>query len=304
MNIKDFEYLSEIASQESISKAAARLYLSQPTLTKFLQKKEEEFGTLLFHRIGKRMVPTPAGIICIEKSRKILEMNEEIDKEVNLLRQIDCGYIRIGIQNSRAHFFVTEILPVMKQKFPHFSVVLNCSTKTSLLNLLEQGELDIVFVSNSAERPYLNYIPIFQEAMVLVVPEKHELLSKAVQKPGFQYPYVAINDWNQYPFILASIQLATGQYTKLLFEHYQLKPDVVLEITGSLHYIYTSVAQGLGIAIAPSIPLSCMEDKNIQYLSFEDDRNITWIYTAITRGQISHSPAISALIELVKLKYR
>lgn len=54
MNIKDFEYIAEIAAQESISKAAARLYLSQPTLTKFLKKIEAEFDTPLFYRVGKK----------------------------------------------------------------------------------------------------------------------------------------------------------------------------------------------------------------------------------------------------------
>ena len=53
MDTKDFEYLVEIARQESLSKAAARLYLSQPTLTKFLKKIEAEYGTPLFDRVGK-----------------------------------------------------------------------------------------------------------------------------------------------------------------------------------------------------------------------------------------------------------
>ena len=59
MNIKDFEYIAEIAAQESISKAAARLYLSQPTLTKFLKKIEAEFDTPLFYRVGKKMIRPP-----------------------------------------------------------------------------------------------------------------------------------------------------------------------------------------------------------------------------------------------------
>ena len=75
MDTKDFEYLVEIARQESLSKAAARLYLSQPTLTKFLKKIEAEYGTPLFDRVGKKMVLTEAGRCCVQKSEQILALN-------------------------------------------------------------------------------------------------------------------------------------------------------------------------------------------------------------------------------------
>jgi len=74
MDTKDFEYLVEIARQESLSKAAARLYLSQPTLTKFLKKIEAEYGTPLFDRVGKKMVLTEAGRCCVQKSEQILAL--------------------------------------------------------------------------------------------------------------------------------------------------------------------------------------------------------------------------------------
>ena len=86
MDTKDFEYLVEIARQESLSKAAARLYLSQPTLTKFLKKIEAEYGTPLFDRVGKKMVLTEAGRCCVQKSEQILALNRELDDRIRLLR--------------------------------------------------------------------------------------------------------------------------------------------------------------------------------------------------------------------------
>lgn len=110
MNIKDFEYIAEIAAQESISKAAARLYLSQPTLTKFLKKIEAEFDTPLFYRVGKKMIPTPAGQACVEKARRIIELNDQMNKNVKSLRDKSRGSVRIGTSAGRGEFFIDRIL--------------------------------------------------------------------------------------------------------------------------------------------------------------------------------------------------
>ena len=107
MNIKDFEYIAEIAAQESISKAAARLYLSQPTLTKFLKKIEAEFDTPLFYRVGKKMIPTPAGQACVEKARRIIELNDQMNKNVKSLRDKSRGSVRIGTPRAGASFLST-----------------------------------------------------------------------------------------------------------------------------------------------------------------------------------------------------
>lgn len=118
MDTKNFEYLVEIARQESLSKAAARLYLSQPTLTKFLKKIEAEYGTPLFDRVGKKMVLTEAGRCCVQKSEQILALNRELDDRIRLLRQHDKGIIRIGISHSRSEFFSSLYHPGLCPAIP------------------------------------------------------------------------------------------------------------------------------------------------------------------------------------------
>ena len=75
MNVRDFEYIIEIANQRSISKAAASLFVSQPALSKYVQRMEESLGVRLFQRVGKQFIPTYAGERCVEKARQILSDN-------------------------------------------------------------------------------------------------------------------------------------------------------------------------------------------------------------------------------------
>jgi DNA-binding transcriptional LysR family regulator len=302
MNTKEFEYIVEIANQESISKAAARLYLSQPTLTKFLKKMEDEFGTPLFDRIGKKMIPTAAGKCCVEQSKRILEIHDQMTRDIQSLKDVNHGCIRIGTSASRGEFFINRVLPQMMQKYPDLSFHLCVEAKGDLMKKLDTDELDIIFVSNYSERPYLEYARIAQEEMVLVVPEDHPLFDKAIRSEAFRYPFVQLDDWISYPFICANARMTTGQYTRLLFQHYQKQPPIVLEVH-SLQMIYSAVGQKLGITIAPSMPLCQIEHQNLRYLSFEDEQNVQWYFTGIRKSQIAAHPAIRELIQVVTEQY-
>ncbi len=302
MNIKEFEYIAEIASQESISKAAARLYLSQPTLTKFLKKIEAEFETPLFYRVGKKMIPTPAGQACVEKAGQIIDLNEQMNKQVLSLRLQDQGYVRIGTSASRGEFFATRVLPQMTKRFPGTCFTMALEAKTDLMRRLENNELDIIFVNNSSERPYLDYVNIAREEMVLVVPDGHELLDKAADRPDYPYPYVSLADWAEYPFIMADIRMNTGQYARMLFAHYERTPRTVLEVA-SLQFIYSAVCQNIGITIAPSMPLVQPDHTQLHYLSFEDDRQIQWHFTAIRKLREGWTGLLGELVAVVKEQY-
>jgi len=74
MNVRDFEYIIEIANQRSISKAATSLFVSQPALSKYVQRMEESLGVRLFQRVGKQFILTYAGERCVEKARQILSL--------------------------------------------------------------------------------------------------------------------------------------------------------------------------------------------------------------------------------------
>ena len=103
-NVRDFQYIAEIARYGSITKAAEALYLSQPTLTKFLQRVEQEVGTPLFHRVGKRFIPTPAGEVYVEKAHSILLLNSQLDQELDALASMRRGSVRVGTTAGRADY--------------------------------------------------------------------------------------------------------------------------------------------------------------------------------------------------------
>ena len=95
MNIKDYRYIVEIAEQESISKAAAVLYITQSALTKFLQRIEEELGAPLFFRRGNRLALTEIGQYYVAKGRRIIELDYELELDISKIKRTSISALAI-----------------------------------------------------------------------------------------------------------------------------------------------------------------------------------------------------------------
>lgn len=88
MDFKDLSYVIAIAKTQNITKAADMLYVTQPTLTKFLQNLEREMGQKLFKKLGNRFVLTYAGERYVAKATEILNLKKELDQEMgDIIRQ-------------------------------------------------------------------------------------------------------------------------------------------------------------------------------------------------------------------------
>ena len=141
MNVKDFEYIIEIANQRSISKAAANLFISQPALSKYVQRMEESLGVRLFQRAGKQFILTYAGERCVEKARQILSLHEQMLNEMHDIGLSRTGRIALGVPMGRTDFFMSGIMPRFRAQYPHVVVEIYEGNTRRLLHQLHSGEL-------------------------------------------------------------------------------------------------------------------------------------------------------------------
>ena len=99
MDFKDLEYFAAIARCGNITRAAQQLYISQPTLSKFLQKLEGDTGLVLFQRAGRRLELTYAGQRYLAHAERLLSQKREMDAELtDLLRCAACGHAAVPVQ--------------------------------------------------------------------------------------------------------------------------------------------------------------------------------------------------------------
>lgn len=213
-----------------------------------LKHLEQELGVPLFLRLGKKVVPTPAGEYYCLKANEILKLNRELENGIRNLKASYVQQLRVGTTLGRIDFFMYKILPLFYKKYPDIELYLDCDRKSELLKKLSYHELDLLFCS---EAPYtVAHIchPVSQKQRLLLAPADSPLLKEAKRLPDAPLPFVPLSRWIKEPFIMVSETTSIGTYTKNLFQQKNILPRIILEVDNP-HYAITAVRAGVGISL-------------------------------------------------------
>ncbi len=266
MNVKDYKYIVEISEQEGISRAADILCITQSALTKYLQRIEKELGVSLFYRKNNRLILTEAGQYYIEKGKKIINLDEEVEKGIAQIIKNREKSIRIGFSAGREQYIIQEILVPFFQQYPEVDIQLQIGSSSSRLNLVESNELDLALITSRDYRPGLNYYPVDVAYLVLAVPASSHLLEKAVRKQDSPYPVIALNEWINEPFIQLSSVTASGKMVREFFKMKRVQPRIRMEVNSVSNGVL-AVESGLGNSVFWEVPI---KNRSIEYLTLAE----------------------------------
>ena len=267
MNVKDFEYISEIGRSGSILKASKALYISQPALSKFLQKVENETGTLLFHRVGHHLVPTFAGQEAIRIANEILFLNHQLENTLDDIAHKNRGEIRFGLPLSRGNYFLSEIFAKFHRLLPEVRINIFEDGTKILLRKLRTGELNLILANFIEKEKYhdLEYRVFCDEEMVLAAHKSFHLASKAFLHNDYKFPCLRAEDWTDLPFIALTEEQLSYSFAERYISELGISTRKVLKIRNLAQAIF-AVKQGLGVTICPSMPLG-EQYRDIEYFS-------------------------------------
>lgn len=305
MNVRDFEYIVELGKSESILKASKNLYISQPALSKFLQKMEAKIGTPLFQHVGHRLVPTYAGEQCIKTSEKILFLHKQLEDTLADITRHESGLIRFGLPLSRSRYFISELFPLFHREYPHICVNIYEDSTLILQKKLRDGELDVIFANIVEEFDDLNYIPVSQEEMVLAAPASFHLREKAVLDSAYRYPCLDPEDWQDLPFLALSADQMSRSFADRYFSRHKITPKTVMLIRNLSQVLY-SVRMGAGVTICPSLPLEPIAGADkVEYFSLRSETGPVIRRTAAAYRKDAYlSVPVKVLLQIIKDNYR
>ena len=163
MNLKQALYIRTIAQEESITAAAKKLYVSQPSLSQMVRQVESEYGVTLFDRTVSPLRLTYAGEKYLEAASVMLAANERLENELREIRQENSGLLRLGISVQRAMQILPVALPWFTMQFPKVSIDLREEGSARLEKLLEDGEIDLALAAIESVSPRLSYTLIEKE---------------------------------------------------------------------------------------------------------------------------------------------
>lgn len=167
MDFRQLQYVLKVAECGSITKAANELYMAQPSLSNCIGKVEKELGVLLFDRSINPIQLTLAGEEYVKEAKRILYIQEQLQKKLQDISQVSRRRVRIGISHERGIFMLPRILPVFRERFPEVSVEVVPGSHKKLSALLSEGTLDIVMLPTIEKTADFRYIDVYEEEIMV-----------------------------------------------------------------------------------------------------------------------------------------
>lgn len=175
MEIKQLKTFHHVAHTLNFSRAAQEMNYAQPTVTAHIQTLEQELGVVLFNRLGKQVLLTPAGEKLAAYADQLLSLAQEAQTAVVQLGQQPMGELRIGASDSILAYHLPPLLPLFQERNPAVRLVLNPVHYADLVTAVKDGKLDIALAYRETVEPGLQYQTLLEEQLALTVSPAHRL---------------------------------------------------------------------------------------------------------------------------------
>lgn len=173
--IKQLRYICALAQAKHFGKAAEACFVSQSALSTAINELEQNLGVTLFERDSKHVMLTPIGSSLVERAQSILN---EVDDFVFSAEQAQKDYqdsLRLGVIPTIAPFCLPKILNKLRQQSPNLKLLIREDLSSNLLNLLQQGELDLLLFALPYDTSGFETHELFDDKLVLCLPKQHAL---------------------------------------------------------------------------------------------------------------------------------
>lgn len=179
MNLKHAQYMVTVMQEGSITAAARKLFISQPSLSQMIKLVETNLGTPIFNRSTEPLTLTYAGERYMEAAQQILTINGNLAKEIEEINQEEHGTIRFGIPVQRAMLLLPTLLPIFYSRCPHVKVEVFEKGSGLMEPMILDGTVDIACMTTTARHSDLTYHLIENEELVLLA-SKQTALAKRI----------------------------------------------------------------------------------------------------------------------------
>lgn len=185
MEIRVLRYFLAVAREGSVTHAAQRLHISQPTLSKQLKDLEGELGKKLFVRSSFSIRLTEEGMLLRKRAEEILDMVDKTEEEFKALGDLSGGDVRIGAAESDGIKHLARQVKALQVQHPRIRVHLYSGDRSDLAERLEQGLLDFAVLVESNDLAKYNHLPLpGVDAWGVILRRDHPLAAKETFSPG------------------------------------------------------------------------------------------------------------------------
>lgn len=250
MDLASLTIFRAVVRENGVTRAAAKLNRVQSNVTTRIKQLEEQLGTELFIRDGRRLVLTPAGETLLPYAERLLALADEARHAIRENRPN--GRLRLGTMESAAASRLPTLLARYHQNWPEVALELETGTTGRLIERVREFEVDAALIATPLDLCWagdlFESVPVFREELVMLTPRSHRPIREARD--------IALST-----LVAFERGCAYRAYVEKWYMQHDIRPARVLEL-GSYHAIVACVAAGAGVAVAPRSVLELQHDVN------------------------------------------
>jgi len=243
MDLGQLEHFLAVADERTFTRAAERVFRTQPALSQSIKKLETELGASLFVRDNGEVSLTEAGRILEDYAHRMLKLRDDATRSITQLQNLETGTLSIAAHESAALYLLPNAILQFFRRFPDVKVSVNRARLGEIPRMVLDREVQIGFLKDAPAFQQLESLDVHADRMALIASPKHPLVGRNT---------VAVKDLDGVPFVVHHLCSSTEEFVLRLFRQNGIRCHVVAELW-SFENIKSFVLENVGLAIVPQI---------------------------------------------------
>lgn len=286
MVFRNYEYFVAIVEAGSLTKAAEKLFVSQPSLSQYLKRLEANLGVELFDRSTSPLRLTYTGERYYQYVLQLMKLDENVRREFQDIKNQTSGRLRLGVAFWRGACLLPDVFPYFHQQYPNIHIELTEGRSVQLQTALMNDKIDIAVMNLPRTLDYgkLTCEMICEERILLAAPTNHPYIQDLLQNCPFldAHPVASLDLLKHIPLILTKPgQNLTHEVMHALGKSH-IEPNILLE-TGNLTTAINLTAQGIACAFVPEEGAKVCQHPGLVTYFAVDSPDLIWDLAAVYR---------------------
>lgn len=252
INLNQLRVFYHVAKNQSFTKAARDLFITQPAVTAQVKLFEEWCDLKFFKKKGRGICLTAEGEALFAHASKIFEYEKDVENVIDDMRHLKKGILRIGTTKTYARFLMPFLMQHFHNQYPHISIQLNEGSSLEMMHSLIELKNDIGIITKVIDHPDIEFAPFSEEELIPILSPAHPLAAATS---------VSVEELAKEPIIMRERGSGTRKFVNALFERHGCTPNILMETSNS-EFIKHLVERGDGISFLVKVSVDQDIKKN------------------------------------------
>ncbi len=264
MDVRALRYFVEVVRQQSFTRAAEQLYVTQPTISKMLRQLENEVGCSLLIREGRKLHLTDTGQVVYQRGLTILQEFSQLQTEIDDIHQLKTGELRLGIP-PMVGMQIADSISAFRQRYPGVGLKIAEFGGLTMQQAVLSGRLDIALTALPvADAQPLHSLSLMSHPLCVLVPRTESWL---------QHTQLSIADLAGQPILIYNEEFSLNRQLMQAFHDNDFTPQIAVR-SGQWDFLAAMVQAGMGVAILPEPVCQRLDKRHLLWLPLRSD--VVW----------------------------